>query len=79
MNLTTIPNTIFERKAPNFDQIVCFLQLFAQNTPNLCNLGSFVSDENTSPPDRYTKFHEKVPQKAGTYMYTMSMWESPWA
>ena len=25
------------------------------------------------PPDRYTKFREKVPQKAGTYTYTMSM------
>ena len=29
------------------------------------------------PPDRYTKFREKVPQKAGTYTYTMSMWEPP--
>ena len=25
------------------------------------------------PPDRYTKFREKVPQKTGTYTYTMSM------
>ena len=29
------------------------------------------------PPNRYTKFREKVPQKAGTYTYTMSMWEPP--
>ena len=29
------------------------------------------------PPDHYTKFCEKVPQKAGTYTYTMSMWEPP--
>ena len=29
------------------------------------------------PPDRYTKFREKAPQKAGTYTYTMSMWEPP--
>ena len=29
------------------------------------------------PPDRYTKFREKVPQKAGTYTYTMSMWDPP--
>ena len=28
-------------------------------------------------PDRYTKFREKAPQKAGTYTYTMSMWEPP--
>ena len=31
--------------------------------------------------DRYTKSHEKAPEKAGTYMYTctyaMSMWEPP--
>ena len=25
--------------------------------------------------DRYTKFREKAPQKAGTYTYTMSVWE----
>ena len=29
------------------------------------------------PPDRYTNFHEKAPQKAGTYTYTMSMWNPP--
>ena len=29
------------------------------------------------PPHRYTKFHEKSPQKAGTCSYTMSMWEPP--
>ena len=28
-------------------------------------------------PDRYTKFRKKVPKKAGTYTYTMSMWEPP--
>ena len=26
-------------------------------------------------PDRYTKFRETVPQKAGTYTYILSMWE----
>ena len=31
----------------------------------------------TKTPDRYTKFREKVPQKAGTYRYTTSMWEPP--
>ena len=30
-----------------------------------------------TPPDRYTKFREKAPQKAGTYTYTKSMWEPP--
>ena len=29
-------------------------------------------------PDRYiNKFLEKAPQKAGTYTYTMSMWDPP--
>ena len=28
-------------------------------------------------PHRYTKFCKKVPQKAGTYTYTMSMWGPP--
>ena len=67
--------TIFERKAPNFDQIGCFLQYLAQNTPNLCILGSFVSDEN--PPIAIPNFTKKAPQKAGTYTYTMSMWGPP--
>ena len=53
--------TIFERKAPNLDQIGCFLQQFAQNTPNLCNLGSFVSDEN--PPIAIPNFAKKCPKR----------------
>ena len=28
-------------------------------------------------PNRYSKFREKAHQKAGTYKYTMSMWEPP--
>ena len=32
---------------------------------------------NPPPPHRYTRFREKAPQKAGTYTYTMSMWEPP--
>ena len=53
--------TILERKAPNFDQIGCFLQKIAQNTPNLCNLGSFVSDEN--PPITIPNFVKKHPKR----------------
>ena len=30
-----------------------------------------------SPPDHFTKICEKTPQKAGTYTYTMSVWEPP--
>ena len=56
--------------------ILIKLGAFYNNLPKIhpifnLNLGSFVSDEN--PPDRYTKFREKVPQKAGTYTYIMSM------
>ena len=29
------------------------------------------------PPDCYTRFCKKAPQKADTYMYNMSMWELP--
>ena len=60
--LLTFPThqyTIFEKK----------------NTPNLCNLGSFVSDEK--PRGCYTKFPEKAPQNVGTYTFTMSMWDNP--
>ena len=53
--------TIFGRKAPNLDQIGCFLQQFAQNTPNLCNLGSFVSDEN--PPIAIPNFTKRCPKR----------------
>ena len=53
--------TIFERKAPNLDQIGCFLQKFAQNTPDLCNLGSFVSDEN--PPIAIPNFAKRCPKR----------------
>ena len=28
-------------------------------------------------PDRYTKYREKAPQKAGTYTYSMSIWDPP--
>ena len=53
--------TVFERKAPNFDQIGCFSQQFAHDTPNLCNLGSFVSDENL--PIAIPNFAKKRPKR----------------
>ena len=55
--------TIFERKAPNLDQIGCFLQIFTQNTPNLCNLGSFVSDENPPIARPIPNFAKKCPKR----------------
>ena len=63
----------------NFTQVVYFFtQLlvgsyvsqccvnFLNSGLTVCNLGSFISDGK--PPDRYTKFCEKAPQKAGTYV-----------
>ena len=47
---------------------------YDKNTPNLCKLGIFTYDETL---DRYTKICENAPQKAGTYTYTMLMWEPP--
>ena len=56
--LPTHQYTIFDRKAPNFAQIGCFLQWFAQNTPTLFfNLGSFICDEN--PPIAIPNFAKK--------------------
>ena len=36
----------------------------------------WASSSLTKTPGRYTKFREKAPQKAGTYMYIMSMWDN---
>ena len=34
---------------------------------------SLMKSPGCKAPDRYTKFHEKAPQKAGTYTFTMSI------
>ena len=59
----TLPSVyLFDRKIPNFAQIGCFLQCFAQNTPNFFfSLGSFVSDEN--PPITIPNFVKKHPKR----------------
>ena len=49
------------RKAVNFTQIGCFLQQFGQNTPDLCHLGSFFSDEN--PLIASPNFMKKHPKR----------------
>ena len=70
-NFPPINTPILKEKHP----ILTKLGAFCNNLPKIhqiCNLGSFVSDE-TPPPDRYTKFREKAPQKAGTYTYTKSV------
>ena len=67
--------TIFERKAPNLDQTGCFLQWFAQNTPNLCNLGSFVSDEN--PRSLYQISRKSAPKGRHIYVYHVNVRTPP--
>ena len=71
---TTYQYTNFVQKTLNLAEIRCFLPSFAKNTHNLCTLGAFICGET---PNRYTEICEKAPQKAGTYMYTMSMWVPP--
>ena len=61
----------FRKKSTQFWTIGCSLQLYAPNTPNLCNLGSFVSDEN--PQVAISNFAKKHPKRQGTYTYTMSI------
>ena len=56
--------TIFKRKAPNFDQIGCFLQWFAQNIP------SWASSSLMKPAIAIPNFAKKHPKRqAHTYMY----------
>ena len=72
---------------PNFPPI----SIPFSKAPNLTKLGAFYNNlpqihpiyviwapsSLMKTPDRSTKFREKVPQKAGTYTYTMSLWEPP--
>ena len=60
-----------KKKPPNFDQIGCFLQYLAQNTPNLCNLGSFISDENS--PIAIPNFAKSEPKGRHIYVYHVNV------
>ena len=65
--------TILKRKAPNSAQIGFFL---LKIHPNLCNLGSFISDEN--PPITLPNFAKIAFQKAGIlYVYIPCQCETP--
>ena len=61
---TTHQYTNSMQKTTNFAPIGCFLPKLAQNTPNLCKLGTILCD--STPPPRCAKICEKAPQKAGT-------------
>ena len=54
---------------------VLFHDNWPKNTPNLCNLGSFVSDEN--PLIATPNFAKKRPKCRHVYTYIMSMREPP--
>ena len=62
----------FRKKSTQFWPNWVLSTIICQNTPNLCNLGSFVSDE--PPPHRYTKFAKKPPKRQA---HIMLMWEPP--
>ena len=79
--------TNFERKAPNFAQIGCFLPWFAQNTPNSCTCHVIWSPSSLmKPTDRYhTKYCEIAPEKGYIYIYHVNVrippppvWQKQW-
>ena len=66
-------------KAPNYAQIVCFLQQFAHNNPmygiSVYKLGSFVSDEN--PPIAVPNITKSTPKDIHEYVYHVIV-RTPW-
>ena len=68
-----------KEKYPILTKLGAFCNILPQiapyPTPNLCNLGSFVSDETPPPSITIPNFAEKRPKKHDRY--TMSMWEPP--
>ena len=67
--VSTDINLIYSCWVTILPRLGAFLEWFAQNTPNLCNLGSFVSDENpliAIPNLQKKKKKKRPPQKAGT-------------
>ena len=57
----------FCKKRTQFGPNWVLLQWFAKNTPNLCNLGFFVSDEN--PRSLYKISRKSTPKGRHIYMY----------
>ena len=70
--LPTHQYTIFDRKHPILPKLGAFYNNLLKIHP-IFEFGLLLLWRK--PPDRYTKFGEKAPQKAGTFTYTMSMWE----
>ena len=65
----------FQKKNTQFWPNWALFTIICPKFTQFMNLGSFVSDE--PPPQRYTKFREKVPQKSGTYIRTPCQCENP--
>ena len=53
------------------------LGAFYNNLPKIHPIYVIWAPSSLVNPHRYTKFREKAPQKAGTYTFTMSMWDPP--
>ena len=65
---------VWKKKNP----ILTKLDAFYNNLPKIHPIYVIWAPSSLmNTPDRYTKFREKAPQKAGTYTFTMSMWEPP--
>ena len=68
LNFPPFKYTVFKKKkTPNFDLIGCFYNNLPQKTPNLCNLGSFSSDEN--PRSLYQMSRKSAPK--GTHIISV--------
>ena len=73
-NFPPISILFVEEKHP----ILAKLGAFYNNLPKIHPIYALWAPSSLmKTPDCYTKFCEKAPQKAGTYTYTMSMWEPP--
>ena len=70
-NFPPISIPFSKEKHPIWIKLGAFYKKFAQNTPNLCNLGSFVSDEN--PPIAIPNFAKKRPKRQAHILYHVNV------
>ena len=65
----------FRKKSTQFWPNWVLLQYLAQNTPNLCNSGSFISDE--TPQSLYQILRKSVPKGRHIYVYYVNVRTPP--
>ena len=69
-NLPITHSLVYHWKAPNFVQIGCFFTIFCSKY-NLCNLGSFISNENS--PITIPNFTKTTPKGGHMYVYHVNV------